>query len=71
MEIGIDSFAAATIDVNTGKYTDPEKDMHQLLDRIVYADEMGLDTFAIGEHYRKDFLDSANTIIFGRRCSQN
>lgn len=63
IEVGIDSFAAATIDSDTGSFSDPAKDMHQLLERIVYADEMGLDSFAIGEHYRKEFLDSANAVI--------
>lgn len=65
MEIGIDSFAAATIDPETGIYTDPVQDINNLLERIQCADEMGLDSFAIGEHYRKDFLDSANTVILG------
>jgi alkanesulfonate monooxygenase SsuD/methylene tetrahydromethanopterin reductase-like flavin-dependent oxidoreductase (luciferase family) len=26
------------------------------LERIVHADEMGLDSFAIGEHHRRDFF---------------
>ncbi len=70
MEIGIDSFAAATIDPETGKFIDPVKDMDQLLERIVLADEMGLDTFAIGEHYRKEFLDSANAVILAAAAAQ-
>lgn len=70
MEIGIDSFAAATINPETGNYTDPVKDIDNLLKRIKYADEMGLDSFAIGEHYRKDFLDSANTVILGAAAAQ-
>ena len=63
IEIGIDSFAAATIDPETGAFTDPVKDMHRLLERMAFADKMGLDSFAIGEHYRKEFLDSSNTVI--------
>ncbi|MEQ8238614.1 MAG: LLM class flavin-dependent oxidoreductase [Cyclobacteriaceae bacterium] len=70
MEIGIDSFAGASIDPSTGNYTDPAKDMHQLLDRMAFADEMGLDSFAIGEHYRKDFLDSANAVILAAAASR-
>lgn len=70
MEIGIDSFAAATINPETGNYTDPVKDINNLLIRIKYADEMGLDSFAIGEHYRKDYLDSANTVILGAAAAQ-
>lgn len=63
MEIGIDSFAAATAgnDKQTGiSNTDA---LAQLLERIAHADRMGLDVFGIGEHHRKEFLDSAPTVI--------
>jgi probable LLM family oxidoreductase len=70
MEIGIDSFAATTIDPQTGQVTDPAKDISRLLDRIVFADEMGLDIFSIGEHYRKEFLDSANIVILSAAAAK-
>ena len=70
MEIGIDSFAGATLDPTTGAYTDPVKDMQELLTRMEFADQMGLDSFAIGEHYRKDFLDSANTVILAAAAAR-
>jgi len=34
-----------------------------LLQRIQFADEMGLDVFGIGEHHREEFLDSAPPVI--------
>ncbi|HAA10257.1 MAG TPA: LLM class flavin-dependent oxidoreductase [Cytophagales bacterium] len=70
MEIGIDSFAGASVDKETGKVTDPVADMNRLLERIRLADEMGLDTFAIGEHYKKNFLDSANAVILSAAAAQ-
>ncbi|MDF9796853.1 putative LLM family oxidoreductase [Catalinimonas alkaloidigena] len=70
MEIGIDSFAGAHIDPKTGKVLNPELEIQQLLDRMVYADEMGLDSFAIGEHYRKEFLDSANIVILAAAAAR-
>ena len=60
MQIGIDSFAAAT---NMGNPADSANSISQLLQRIVHADKCGLDVFGIGEHHRKEFLDSAPTII--------
>src|ERR1044072_2261229 len=63
MEIGIDSFAAM-FSANSSKAINDVDAMAQLLDRIVYADEVGLDVFGIGEHHRKGFLDSAPTHIF-------
>ena len=39
-------------------------------ERMVYADEVGLDTFGIGEHYRKEFLDSAPAIILAAAAAR-
>ena len=60
MEIGIDSFASAMYGSHTLKSVDA---MEQLLERIVAADEVGLDVFGIGEHHKKEFLDSATAVI--------
>jgi len=70
IEIGIDSFAAATVDPETGSFSDPVKDINQLLDRIEFADKMGLYSFAIGEHYRKEFLDAANAVILAAAAAR-
>ena len=69
MEIGIDSFAQATLN-EAGEYVHPHQDIHQLLERMVFADEMGLDSYAIGEHYRKEFLDSANIVILAAAAAR-
>jgi probable LLM family oxidoreductase len=58
MEIGIDSFAAHMAGNDTGAI-DNKTSMAQLLERMEQADKVGLDIFGIGEHHRKDFLDSA------------
>jgi len=60
MEIGIDSFASAMYGSHTLSSVDA---MEQLLERIVAADEVGLDVFGIGEHHKKEFLDSATAVI--------
>ncbi|MEO5682417.1 MAG: LLM class flavin-dependent oxidoreductase [Chitinophagaceae bacterium] len=62
MEIGIDSFAAAS-GKGTGHATDSSEAITQLLERIAAADKAGLDVFGIGEHHRKEFLDSAPVMI--------
>lgn len=66
MEIGIDSFAANPSD-NT---LSPTQAMSELLERIVLADEVGLDVFGIGEHHRKEFLDSAPTMILAAAAAK-
>jgi alkanesulfonate monooxygenase SsuD/methylene tetrahydromethanopterin reductase-like flavin-dependent oxidoreductase (luciferase family) len=37
--------------------------MAELLERMTYADTVGVDAFGIGEHYREEFLDSAPVAI--------
>jgi probable LLM family oxidoreductase len=68
MEIGIDSFVAAfTKDRRT---TSSQERMQNLLDEIELADKVGLDIFGIGEHHRKDFLDSAPPVILAAAASR-
>ena len=63
MQVGIDSFAAAPFDLVTGITMGSVDAINQLLIRIEQADKAGLDVFGIGEHHRKDFLDSAPSLI--------
>lgn len=67
MEIGIDSFASAMYGTNMLSSVDA---MQQLLERIVRADESGLDVFGIGEHHRKEFLDSATAVILAAAAAR-
>jgi probable LLM family oxidoreductase len=67
MEIGIDSFAARP----TGSTTVSAEDaLGQLLERIEHADRFGLHAFGIGEHHRKEFLDSANSVILAAAAAR-
>lgn len=62
MEIGIDSFAAVTNQANSSAGS-RERSIAELLERIEHADRVGLDVFGMGEHHRKEFMDSAPTIL--------
>jgi probable LLM family oxidoreductase len=63
MQIGIDSFAAAHDD--SGRAVSDSDRLRDLIEQIEHADQVGLDVFGIGEHHRKEFLDSAPTVILG------
>src|SRR4030081_3502338 len=63
MEVGIDSFAAA-FDENS-RAVNPADRLRQLVEQIEHADEAGLDAFGVGEHHRREFLDSAPAVILG------
>ena len=70
MEIGIDSFVAATLDRATGQAIDPATHLADLIEEIALADEAGLDVFGIGEHHRAEFLDSAPAVILAAAASR-
>jgi probable LLM family oxidoreductase len=69
MEIGIDSFAAV-------KSSNPDTSQNrvaaiaELIERIEHADRVGLDVFGVGEHHRKDFLDSAPAVILAAAAAR-
>jgi probable LLM family oxidoreductase len=67
MEIGIDSFASAMYGSNALSSVDA---MEQLLDRITAADKAGLDVYGIGEHHKKEFLDSAPAVILSAAAAR-
>lgn len=69
MEIGIDSFAAR-LDDRANVNSDNQDAISQLLERIEQADKMGLDIFGIGEHHRKEFLDSAPVVILAAAAAR-
>ena len=68
MEIGIDSFAAAHDDASQA--VPAEDRLRNLIEQIEHADQVGLDSFGIGEHHRKEFLDSAPAVILGAAAAR-
>lgn len=66
MEIGIDSFAITPKSLGISN----AQAIGELLERIELADKVGLAVFGIGEHYRKEFLDSAPAIILAAAASR-
>ena len=70
MEIGIDSFASNMASDGSGIATNSTQVIQELLERIEQADKAGLDVFGIGEHHRKEFLDSAPAIILAAAAAR-
>jgi probable LLM family oxidoreductase len=70
VQIGIDSFAASIPEPVTGLTLTPVQRMGTLLDEMVFADQVGLDVFGIGEHHRPEFLDSAPAIILAAAAAR-
>jgi probable LLM family oxidoreductase len=68
MQIGIDSFAAAHDDASQAE--DPSQRLRNLVEQIEHADHVGLDVFGIGEHHRREFLDSAPAVILAAAAAR-
>jgi probable LLM family oxidoreductase len=68
IEIGIDSFAAAYDE--TSLAVSPSDRLRNLVEQIEHADQVGLDSFGIGEHHRAEYLDSAPTVILGAAAAR-
>jgi probable LLM family oxidoreductase len=70
MQIGIDSFVAIYPDPATGVALSAPTRLRNLLEEIEHADQVGLDVFGVGEHHRREFLDSAPVVILAAAASR-
>src|SRR6266849_3307561 len=68
MQIGIDSFAAAFTEDCLGVSASDR--LLNLIEPIALADKVGLDSFGIGEHHRREFLDSAPPVILAAAAAR-
>ena len=68
MQVGIDSFAAAYDDASLAISASDR--LRNLVEQIEHADRVGLDSFGIGEHHRREYLDSAPAIILAAASSR-
>ncbi|HEY4414905.1 MAG TPA: LLM class flavin-dependent oxidoreductase [Verrucomicrobiae bacterium] len=70
MQIGIDSFATAFAKGAANVASNDSEALRHLVDRIVAAEQAGLDVFGIGEHHRREFLDSAPPVILAAAAAR-
>jgi len=57
MELGLLTFA------DLGPEIDPAQRLHNLLEEVELADQVGLDVFGVGEHHRPDYAVSAPAVV--------
>jgi probable LLM family oxidoreductase len=70
MQIGVDSFAAQFADMGESVNASASKSVRQLVERIEFADQVGLDVFGVGEHHRREFLDSAPAVLLAAAAAR-
>ena len=62
MEAGISTFAERTPD-SSGATPSAGERLREVVEEGVFAEEVGLDVYAIGEHHRPDFAASAPAVV--------
>jgi len=68
LQIGIDSFAAAYTESSL-KVSASDR-LLSLVEQIEHADQVGLDVFGIGEHHRREYLDSVPAVILAAAATR-
>ena len=62
IEFGLDSFAPISVD-ESGREISGDLVIRNTVEEAVLADSVGIDSFNIAEHYRRDMMDSAGHVI--------
>ena len=62
LEFGLDTFLPVTVDA-AGRPIPGDQVIRDAVEEAVLADSVGIDSFNIGEHYRTEFMDSANHVV--------
>lgn len=61
-EFGLDTFLPITVD-GSGRELSGDVVIRNTVEEAVLADAVGIDSFNIAEHYRRDLMDSAGAVI--------
>jgi probable LLM family oxidoreductase len=62
IEFGLDSFVTISVDMQ-GHELPGDVVIRNAVEEAVLADEVGIDSFNVAEHYRQDMMDSAGPVI--------
>ena len=70
VQLGIDSFVSTVTDPRTGRDVSPVERVRHLLEEVERADQVGLDTYGIGEHHRAEYMDSAPAVLLAAAAAR-
>src|ERR1700751_6067738 len=68
-EFGLDTFMPVTVDA-AGRPVSGGEAIRNTVEEAVLAESVGIDSFNIGEHYRPEFMDSANHVVLAAIAGQ-
>lgn len=69
MELGIGMFGDMAFDFQTQKYQSASYRLKEIIEEVKLADELGIDSFAMGEHHREDYAVAAPEIMLAALAS--
>ena len=69
MELGLYTFGETTAD-RAGHVISPAQRLHDLVEEIELADQVGLDVYGVGEHHRPDFSVSAPAVVLAAAATR-
>lgn len=68
-QFGLDTFLPVTVD-ESGQPITGDQVIRNTVEEAVLAESVGIDSFNIGEHYRREFMDSASHVILAAIASR-
>lgn len=63
MEFGIGMFGDLTYDFEKGQFQSPQERLSNMIAEVQLADQLGIDSFVLGEHHRPDYAVSSPEIV--------
>src|SRR6476659_5328720 len=69
LEFGLDTFMLVTDDGH-GQAVRGDQAVRDTIEEAVLAEAVGIDSYNIGEHYRPEFMDSANHVVLAAIAGQ-
>jgi len=69
IEFGLDSFVTISVDAE-GRELTGDQVIRNVVEEAALADQVGIDSFNIAEHYRQDMMDSAGSVILAAIASR-
>lgn len=64
MEYGIGMFGDLRYDHRKRSYQEPKERLHEIIEEVKLADQIGIDVYAIGQHHRPDYaVSSPETLL--------
>ena len=70
MELGLYTFADVMASPQTGELISQAQRLHNLIEEIELADQVGLDIFGVGEHHRPEYAVSAPAVALAAAAAR-